>query len=88
MANYPQPTHNGHSVAYNSKGECLVLADDKEGIYMATVDLEELRDRRSRVIWGNAYRRPHRYGDLLKTDRDDIWQRTDGNGMTYDPAVR
>lgn len=88
MANYPQPTHNGHSVAYNSKGECLVLADDKEGIYMATIDLEELRDRRSRVIWGNAYRRPHRYGDLLKTDRDDIWQRTDGNGMTYDPAVR
>ena len=88
MTNYPKPVNNGHSVAYNASGECLVLADEKEGIHMATFDLDDLRDRRGRVIWGNAYRRPHRYGDLLKTERDEVWQRTDGNGKPYDPAVR
>lgn len=88
MTNYPMPINNGHSVVYAANGECLVLADEKEGIYMATFDLDDLRDRRGRVIWGNAYRRPHRYGDLLKTDRDEVWQRTDGNGKPYEPSVR
>ena len=88
MTNYPRPSHNGHSVAYAASGECLVMAEEKEGIYMATFDLEDLRGRRGRCIWGNAYRRPHRYGDLLKTDRDEIWQRIDGTGKPYDPAVR
>jgi hypothetical protein len=75
-------------VAYTASGECLVLSDEAEGIHMATFDMEDIRDRRGRSIWGNAYRRPHRYGDLLKTDRDEVWQRTDGNGKPYDPAVR
>ena len=88
MANYPRSTHNGHSVAYAANGECLVLADEKEGIYMATFDLDSIRERRGRSIHGNAYRRPHRYGDLLKTERDEVWQRIDGNGKPYDPAVR
>lgn len=88
MTNYPKPVNNGHSVAYNASGACLVLADEEEGIHMATFDMNHIRERRSRSIHGNAYRRPHRYGDLLKTERDEVWQRTDGNGKPYDPAVR
>lgn len=88
MTNYPKPVNNGHSVAYNASGDCLVLADEEEGIHMATFDMDHIRERRGRSIHGNAYRRPHRYGDLLKTDRDEVWQRTDGNGKPYNPAVR
>jgi len=88
MTNYPSPTHNGCSVAYAASGECLVMADDKEGIYLAVFDLNDIRERRSRSIWGNAYRRPHRYGILTQSERDEIWRRTDGNGKPYDPSVR
>ena len=88
MTNYPSPNHNGRSVAYAHSGECLVMADDSEGIFMATFDMEDLRDRRTRSIFGNAYRRPHRYHGLIRMERDDVWQRTDGNGNPYDPSVR
>ncbi len=88
MANYPRPNHNGHSVAYASSGELLLMADESEGIFLATFDLEASRERRNRSIFGNAYRRPHRYNSLLQTERDDVWQRIDGNGNPYDPSVR
>jgi len=88
MTNYPKPVNNGHSVAYAASGECLALADEEEGVHIATFDMDDIRERRGRSIHGNAYRRPHRYGDLLKTDRDEVWRRTDGNGKPYDPAVR
>jgi len=84
MANYPRPYQNGHSVAYNERGECMVMADEDEGLYMATFDLDELRRRRRRSIWGNAYRRPHRYGILVDTgERDAVWQRKDGYGQPW-----
>ncbi len=88
MANYPAPNHNGRSVAYASSGEQLVLADDREGIFTAVFDLEALRERRTRSIFGNAYRRPHRYAPLVSTERDPVWNRIDGNGNPYDPSVR
>ena len=88
MTNYPAPQHNGCSVAYDAEGKCLVKANAEEGLYMASFDLNALRRHRAKTIHGNAYRRPHRYGLLLQSDRMPVWQRTDGNGKIYDPQAR
>ena len=77
--NYPEtvPDCNGGSnvfdgVAYLpelpcSRDTCLLQADGKEGIYMAELDLEQLRRYRESEVHGNAFRRPEKYG--LITDR-------------------
>ncbi|MFP4502878.1 MAG: carbon-nitrogen hydrolase family protein [Candidatus Hydrogenedentota bacterium] len=88
MANYPFPQHNGRSVAFDAEGNELVEAGPREGIYYADFGLQALRARRRKVIWGNAYRRPHRYGILTETERDPVWHRIDGIGKSYDPSVR
>lgn len=88
MANYPSPAHNGRSVAYAASGDELVMARGREGIYYANFDLEDMRARRQKSIWGNAYRRPHRYDLLQQAPRDETWRRIDGIGEEYDPAGR
>ena len=88
MTNYAAPAQNGRSVAYSAKGEELVLAGPEPGIFLAHFDLDALRKQRARCIWGNAYRRPHRYGILTSPERGDVWQRTDGIGLPYDPSQR
>ena len=70
--NYAMPQENGHSAAFDgiafneagSRDTCLVQADGREGIYMAEFDLERLRAYRLDEVWGNAYRKPGRYGLL------------------------
>lgn len=88
MTNYPQPLQNGRSVAYAHNGECLVMADEKEGIYLAEVDITAVREARRKSIWGNAYRRPRRYQALTSSERNETWHRIDGNGQVYDPLIR
>jgi predicted amidohydrolase len=76
MTNYPAPTYNGRSVAFDGmriKGKeydpTLVLASSEEGIFYADFDIEKLRDYRQREIWGDAYRKPWLYGELLDTKK-------------------
>jgi len=88
MANYPRPYMNGHSVAYDAQGQNLVLAGEEEGIYYAGFDLDRLRSIRKRSIWGNAYRRPHRYQQLVSPEKDPVWTRIDGIGENYDSTGR
>ncbi len=88
MANYPAPQHNGHSVAYDTEGNCLVLAGEEEGIFTATFDLDAIRAMRAKTIWGNAYRRPHRYQALVLPGQDTIWHRLDGYHLPYQPSQR
>jgi len=88
MSNYPKPYQNGHSVAYDEQGNCLVMAGEEEGISYAAFDLEALRRTRKRSIWGNAYRRPHKYGILLCEEKEPVWQRIDGIGEPYDATKR
>jgi N-carbamoylputrescine amidase len=72
MANYAMPQENGHSVAFDglafdekgSRDMLLVEADGHEGIYLAEFDLSRLRAYRLDDVWGNAYRKPGRYGLL------------------------
>lgn len=75
--NYPAtvPDCNGGSsvfdgVAYLPHWEgfrdmCILQAGEEEGIFMAEIDLDLLREYRACEVHGNAYRRPHLYGALL-----------------------
>jgi len=83
MTNYPAPYQNGRSVAFDAFGTCLVEAGEDEGIFLARFDLEAMRRQRGKTIWGNAYRRPHRYGLLSSPDKADVWNRIDGIGQPY-----
>ena len=77
--NYPDtvPDCNGGSsvfdgVAYlpeleGSRDMCVLQADGAEGIYLAELDLEQLRRYRESEVHGNAFRRPRKYGLLLDT---------------------
>lgn len=87
--NYPKgvPDCNGNSsvfdgVAYlpsldNSRDTCIMLADEKEDIYIAELDLEQLRNYRSNEIHGNAYRHPKKYGELINATISEPFIRKD-----------
>lgn len=74
--NYPEtvPDCNGGSsvfdgVAYlpeldHSRDMCILQADGQEGIYVAELDLGQLRNYRRNEVHGNAYRHPKKYGLL------------------------
>ncbi len=87
--NYPGsvPDCNGGSsvfdgVAYlpklpQSRDTCILQADEKEGIYIAKLDLEQLRTYRKNEVHGNAYRHPKKYGLLTDTKIDPPFIRKD-----------
>lgn len=76
--NYPDtvPDCNGRSTVFDgvaylpemegSRDTCILEADGKEGIYIAGLDLKQLREYRAVEVHGNAYRRPLKYGILSK----------------------
>ncbi len=75
MANYPAPKNNGRSIAFSpivlaednsSLDNCLVEADDSEGVFMCELDLDAIRTWRKKMIWGNKYRKVYTYGELTK----------------------
>ena len=90
--NYPDavPDCNGGSsvfdgVAYlpqleGSRDTCVLQAGGEEGIYLAELDLEQLRAYRRREVQGNAYRRPSKYGLLVDPKRDEPFIRADYRG--------
>lgn len=88
MANYPAPNENGRSVAFNADGECIVQADKDEGIFVAAFDINKLRQIRRNTIWGNAFRRPHRYNALTSDEKDEIWKRNDAFGKPFNASER
>ena len=87
--NYPAtvPDCNGGSsvfdgVAYLPHWEgfrdmCILQADESEGIFLAEINLDLLREYRACEVHGNAYRRPQLYGDLLNTTVTDPFIRQD-----------
>lgn len=77
MTNYAAPDLNGHSIAFDGvafdelerpREMLLVAAGQEEGVYLAEFDLERLRAYREREIWGNAFRKPGRYGYLTAAE--------------------
>lgn len=87
--NYPNtvPDCNGHSsvfdgVAYLPHWEgvrdmCILQAKEGEGVYMAELDLDLLREYRACEVHGNAYRRPQLYRELLDTTVEEPFIRED-----------
>ncbi len=87
--NYPEtvPDCNGGSsvfdgVAYlpelsGSRDTCILQADGKEGIYIACLDLAQLRRYRKCEVHGNAYRHPQKYGLLVDTAISEPFIRED-----------
>lgn len=87
--NYPEtvPDCNGNSsvfdgVAYlpeleGSRDTCILQADEKEGILIAGLDLDLLRDYRQTEVHGNAYRHPQKYGILVEKNIEEPFIRND-----------
>ncbi len=74
--NYPdgQPDCNGHSTVFDgvawlrdepgSRDMCILEAPGKEGIYVADIDLDLLREYRANEVMGDKYRHPEKYKSL------------------------
>lgn len=87
--NYPEghPDCNGHSTVFDgvawlrdepySRDMCILEATGSEGIFLAGIDLDMLREYRSGEVMGNAYRRPERYGLLTEEDVREPFIRKD-----------
>lgn len=90
--NYPEgvPDCNGGSsvfdgVAYlpgeeGSRDTCILQAGGEEGIYLAELDLGQLRAYRESEVHGNAYRRPAKYGPLVERRIEPPFVREDYRG--------
>ncbi len=75
--NYPegQPDCNGRSTVFDgvawlrdepgSRDMCILEALGKEGIYVADIDLDLLREYRANEVMGNKYRHPEKYEMLI-----------------------
>ena len=92
MTNYAAPQNNGHSIAVDavafdanerSVDNLIVEAGSAEGIYLAPFDLERQRAYRAREAWGDAFRRPSRYGRLTVIEAEPPFQRTDVYGEPF-----
>jgi len=97
MTNYATPQNNGHSVAFDAvafdesgeaKETLIIEAGESEGVYLAEFDMDKIRAYREHEVWGNAFRRPHRYHRLTSLDVDKPFIRTSANGEPFDRAKR
>lgn len=87
--NYPHtvPDCNGNSsvfdgVAYlpdesGSRDTCILQAGEAEGIYIAELNLNQLREYRKSEVFGNAYRHPKKYTLLTRSEIDEPFVRND-----------
>lgn len=86
MANYAKKGlegFNGHSCVFNADGEQLLLANENEGLYVAEINLGKMREIRKKTIYGNAFRRPHKYKPLSSPDAGDPFIRNNASGKPF-----
>lgn len=87
--NYPQgqPDCNGHSTVFDgvaylpeeeaSRDTCILDAGAQPGIYLAKLNLKQLRKYRREEVHGNAYRRPEKYHALVSQEVQEPFIRPD-----------
>lgn len=87
--NYPEsvPDCNGASTVFDgvaylpeldgSRDTCILQADGSEEIFVAELDLEQLRCYRNSEVHGNAFRRPEKYSDLTETKINEPFIRSE-----------
>ena len=91
LANYAAPKDNGHSLAYdpiafdeNGSRETLVIeAGEAEGVYLASFDLDAIREYRQREAWGDAFRHPWLYAALASPEVAPPFLRVNERGEPY-----
>ncbi len=83
MTNYPKPFQNGHSCAFDSKGDKILVAGEHEGIFMVPFNIIKIREHRKITIFGNAFRRPDKYHLLISPLVDSIFIRNNGLGRKF-----
>jgi predicted amidohydrolase len=88
MTNYASPTQNGHSCAFDANGDKIVVANKKEGVFIAEFDMDKIRRHRKKTIYGNAYRRTNKYNSLISDEVDSVFIRKNGLGETFDRRKR
>lgn len=79
--NYPdgQPDCNGHSTVFDGiawlrdepgvRDMCILEAPSEEGIYIADIDLDLLREYRASEVMGSKYRHPKKYESLVSDQK-------------------
>ncbi len=95
MANYAGRRW-GHSVAYDpiafdkqgSRDTLVIEAGESEGVYLALFEMDAIREYRRREAWGNAFRRPHRYGAITETEVKEPFVRVNERGEKYATTKR
>lgn len=88
MANYSAPSQNGHSCAFDANGDRILVAGEKEGVFIVAFNMNKIRMHRSKTIWGNAYRRPNRYKLLQSNEVDSVFIRNNGLKERFDREAR
>ena len=53
----------------------IVVCSEEEQITIAEINIAELRDYRSREMWGNTYRKVYAYRDLLSSEVKEPFKR-------------
>lgn len=81
--NYPkgQPDCNGHSTVFDGvawlrdepgvRDMCILEAPEEEGIYLAEIDMDMLRDYREHEVMGSKYRHPETYRILAMEEQEN-----------------
>ncbi len=96
LTNYAIPDANGHSIAFDpiaftekgSRDSLIIEAGEHEGVYLAPFDLDAIREYRARESWGNAFRKPHRYGLLVEQKVEHPFVRVNIQGEAYQSNKR
>jgi predicted amidohydrolase len=90
VANYANFPFDGGSVAYDAKGYGLVqpLSEGVELVQIARLNLRELREYRKETIFGNAFRRPRKYKEMVADNVAPAFARNDFLGRPFDRQVR
>ena len=90
MTNYASLPFDGNSVAFDATGKSLVqpVSDGEECVLMASFSLGEMREYRKKTFWGNAFRRPRKYKELISENVDPVFARKNFFGQPFDRESR
>ena len=91
MANYAKmgPNgFNGHSCVFGANGEQILLASEEEGVFVAELKLGKMKEIREKTIYGNAFRRPRKYGLMTSPDVEHPFLRKNKLGQPFERNER
>jgi len=59
------------------------MAGEMEGIFIAEINLVEVQEIREDTYWGNAFRRPHKYNNLISNKVEEPFKRDNIFGQPF-----